>query len=104
MFVEHRADPLLDGRSIPLLVMPVSPGQDDRDSTKPLAQQTVIERRGTARYDETWYAARGVWPDWIYVTSWNEWFERTSIAPGRVSGNAALQRTLDWAGAFRATP
>jgi len=39
----------------------------------------VVDRQGGRRYDDTWAAALSGAPDWVVVTSWNEWFEGTSV-------------------------
>ncbi|HEX4868972.1 MAG TPA: glycoside hydrolase family 99-like domain-containing protein [Acidimicrobiales bacterium] len=79
----------------------VSPGYDDtrlRGSTNP-----VIPRGADgARYDETWAAAIAADPDFVLVTSWNEWFEGTSVEPGTVNGDLALRQTGRWAAAWKA--
>jgi hypothetical protein len=79
----------------------VSPGFDDtrlRGDTHP-----VVDRAGGARYDATWAAALAGSPDWVVVTSWNEWFEDTQIEPGEATGRGALEQTADHAARFSAT-
>jgi hypothetical protein len=76
-----------------LYVATVSPGYDDSlltDRPKPL-----VVPRGAAgeRYLATWDAALASDPDWILVTSWNEWFEDTSIEPSLGHGDLALRQT-----------
>ena len=93
---------LLDA-SVPnrLTLATVSPGFDDtkrRGSTNP-----VIPRgAGGSRYLETWAAAMQSDPDFILVTSWNEWFEGTAVEPGTVNGDLALRQTADRAAAWKA--
>ena len=41
-------------------------------------------------------------PDWVLVTSWNEWMETTQVAPSEQSGWRALNQTATWAGRFQA--
>jgi hypothetical protein len=77
--------------STKLLALPVSPGYDDqklRGSTNP-----IVPRAGGQRYEQTWTAARSGQPDWILVTSWNEWYEDTAVEPGSLSGSQALAIT-----------
>jgi hypothetical protein len=81
-----------------LFVGTVSPGFDDtrlRGDRHP-----VIERGDGTRYERTWDAARAGRPDWILVTSWNEWYEDTQIEPGVETGRDALDLTLSEATAF----
>ena len=89
-----RAQPLLDGTTPPLLVTTVSPGHDDCAVRQPC---TVIDRDGGRRYMDTWQRAAAVDPDIVLVTSWNEWFESTSIAPSTDFGDRALRITSAWA-------
>jgi hypothetical protein len=93
----HLLDPAQPNR---LLVATVSPGYDDtrlRGDRNP-----VIPREGGARYLATWAAARIADPDMVLVTSWNEWFEGTSVEPGTVNGELALRQTAEQATAWKA--
>lgn len=93
----HLLDPAVPNR---LTLATVSPGYDDRrrrGSTNP-----VIPRGdGGSRYLETWAAATASDPDFILVTSWNEWFEGTAVEPGTVNGDLALRQTADRAAAWK---
>jgi len=89
-------DPRLQPR---LFVGTVQPGFDDRRLRGDA--NPVIDRNGGARYDQTWAAALAGSPDWIVVTSWNEWFEDTQIEPGVETGSGALDQTATWSGAFK---
>lgn len=81
-----------------LVVATVQPGWDDR----PLrgADRLVVPWDGTSTYDRTWRAALAGEADWVVVTSWNEWFEGTGIAPSVEHGDAALTATAAWAARF----
>jgi hypothetical protein len=72
----------------------VSPGMDDF-YIRPL-NSTRENRRDGARYDDTWYAAVGSDPEWILITSWNEWYETTQIQPSDRFGQKALDQTRTW--------
>lgn len=61
----------------------------------------VVDRKGTATYDATWQAALAAEPDWVVVTSWNEWYEGTGIAPTAELGTAPLDATARWAERFK---
>lgn len=84
----------------PLTVATVSPGYDDRKTRG--FSNPVVYRDGGKRYDQTWDAALSGSPDWVVVTSWNEWYEDTSIEPGTATGAQALaqtkQRARAWSG------
>jgi hypothetical protein len=53
------------------------------------------------RYQDNWDATVGADPDWVLVTSWNEWFEATAVQPSVAYGDRALQQTSINAAAFR---
>ena len=94
----QRAKDVLDGTSR-LVTATVQPGWDDsllRGDASP-----VVPRDEGARYDGTWDAALSADPDWVLVTSWNEWFEGTSIEPGVEQGDLALRQTAELASAWR---
>lgn len=74
-----------------LFAASVSPGFDDRRLHRKSA--LVIPRANGRRYKQTWRAAVAGQPDWILITSWNEWFEDTAIEPGSRSGRQALAIT-----------
>lgn len=98
--VSLRANSVMDPTVTPeISVATVSPGYDDRKTrgfTNP-----VIPRDGGRRYDDTWLAALSGTPDWVVVTSWNEWYEDTSVEPGSITGGQALLQTKQHAAAFR---
>ena len=97
-----RAEAALDPAKAPrLFAATVSPGYDDRRLRGPLRP---TEPRGLhgERYDATWRAALAADPDWILVTSWNEWYEGTSVQPGRRNGDLALRQTALWSARFGA--
>jgi hypothetical protein len=77
----------------------VSPGYDDsllgRDTT------LVVDRAKGALYDAQWQAAVAAEPDWILVTSWNEFWENTHIEPSARYGGQFQARTRTWSERFR---
>jgi len=77
----------------------------------------VRPRRNGATYDNLWTAALAARPDFITITSFNEWGEGTQIEPaaqhrgyvsydgawglvGTAAQTAYLTRTAYWAGRF----
>lgn len=78
----------------------VGPGFDNRASAS-LLKRRYTSRDGGARYDQTWAIALDSQPDWVLVTSWNEWYEQTHIAPGTRTGSAALEQTSGWTSRFQ---
>jgi glycoprotein endo-alpha-1,2-mannosidase len=90
---ELRARATLGSGDPGLVVATVQPGWDD--------ERLVVDRAGTATYDSTWSAALAGEPDWTVITSWNEWFEGTGIAPSVEYGTTGLTATAAWAQQFR---
>jgi len=69
----------------------VMPGYDDHlipDRTTP-----VLDRRDGAFYSACWDAALASYPDWVFITSWNEWWEHTYIEPSEGYGDRYLELT-----------
>lgn len=97
---EARLRPLIDpSREAQLWAATVSPGLDTRVS-QPFWAARHTPRNGGARYDMTWQVALRSEPDWVFVTSWNEWYEQTHIAPGTRTGRRALDQTAHWTSRF----
>jgi hypothetical protein len=69
----------------------VSPGYDDRRLRG--GAHPVIRRHHGRRYAQTWRAALAGQPDWVLISSWNEWFEGTAIEPSKKYGGRALKQT-----------
>jgi len=80
-------------------VATVNPGADNRKTTQP--EKVVRDREGGEYYRETWRAAFSTMPDWIMVTSWNEWMEGTMIEPSVTYGNLYLDITREFAARFK---
>jgi hypothetical protein len=78
----------------------VSPGYDDRQiptRTDPLYR----DRAAGSYYDGQWQAALAARPDWVLVTSWNEWYENTQIETSELYGDTYIRRTAAWARRYR---
>jgi hypothetical protein len=87
----HREEPGVHGADGPLWVAPVSPGYDDRALGR--LNPMYVPRNAGARYEDTWDAALKSLPDWIFVNTWNEYYENTHVMPGSITGNLALTQT-----------
>ena len=58
-------------------------------------------REDGAYYAQTWQAAINSNPDWVIITSFNEWPEGTYIEPSQAYGDRYLGLTAEWAGRFK---
>jgi glycoprotein endo-alpha-1,2-mannosidase len=78
----------------------VAPGFDNRQAVA--TGQLVVDRANGARYDAMWQAAIAAAPDWISVTSFNEWHESTEIEPAK-DFQASTRTYKGYVGAFGAS-
>lgn len=98
----------------------VGPGYED-DRAVPGNNTTDLDRSNGATYDTEWQNAINVNPDWVSITSFNEWHEGSQIEPakynppggygyltyvnaygltGAASETAYISRTNYWVGVF----
>jgi hypothetical protein len=75
-----------------LFAATVVPGFDNTPTHDP---GFMRERQDGAYYRQGWDAAMAGKPDWILVTTFNEWHEGTEIEPSIESGNQYLKLTLE---------
>lgn len=74
----------------------VIPGYDD--TRVPGRTGTyIVPRKNGATYRTSWNAALSSNPDWVTITSFNEWFEGAMIEPSVHYGNQYLDITRDFA-------
>lgn len=78
----------------------VSPGYDD---TKQRTPGHIMDRQNGEAYSVLWEEAIQANPDWVLITSWNEWMEGTEIEPSVESGDQYLKLTAKYAGQFLGT-
>lgn len=97
--LEERLLATADATGPHLFAATVSPGYDD---TKLRGNVNPVVARGPngERYLATWTAALAAQPDWVLVTSWNEWFEGTAVEPSVKYGTLALQQTAQQSAIF----
>jgi hypothetical protein len=86
---------LEDEPSNKLWAATVQPGYDDR--LIPGREGLVQERDDGAFYRRTWEAALASEPDWIFIATWNEWYENTHIEPSEAFGELYLDLTREYA-------
>lgn len=82
-----------------LWVATVMPGNDDRKTRRPGSY--ARDRENGNFYRQTWQAALATNPEWVIITSWNEWVEGTMIEPSVTYGNLYLDITREYAGKFK---
>src|SRR5207247_8757708 len=79
----------------------VSPGYDARKAYHINHQS---DRRDGQTYRVMWEEAIKAKPDWVTITSWNEWLEGTEIEPSLELGDKYLQITAEYAEPFLKSP
>jgi uncharacterized protein YraI len=82
-----------------LWVATVMPGYDDTHTNR--VDAFAVDRRDGDYYRETWSAAMASQPDWIVITSFNEWIEGTMIEPSTTYGKRYLDLTRELATGFK---
>lgn len=80
-------------------VATVNPGFDDHVLVRPT--HLVSDRENGRHYDDQWTAAVETDPDWVVISTWNEWFENSEIEPSVKYGSFYLDRTRYWTGLFK---
>lgn len=83
-----------------LWVATAQPGYDDTLLSG--REGLVKERDGGDYYRYTFEAALQSDPDWIFITSWNEWWENTHIEPSQAFGNLYLKITKEYSDRWKA--
>jgi hypothetical protein len=84
---------LADSPSPKIWTATVQPGFDD--TLLPGRHTPVLPRDDGALYQSAWQAATASRPDWIFITTWNEWWENTHIEAGELYGDQYLRLTWD---------
>jgi len=93
---DTRYYPLLaDSAASKIWAATIQPGYDER--LIPGRRGVFKERDNGAFYRSTFEAALNSNPDWVFITSWNEWWENTHIEPSQLYGNQYLQVTREFA-------
>lgn len=82
-----------------LWVATVMPGYDDV-RVRPNSG-FARSRDGGGYYAQSWQAAIASAPNWVVITSFNEWPEGTYIEPSVAFGDQYLSLTASWSGQFK---
>src|SRR5574340_263612 len=77
----------------------IIPGYDDTHLDRKAPRPTT-ERHGGQTYRVLWEEAIAARPDWVLITSWNEWHEGSEIEPSAENGGRELRATRRYAPAF----
>lgn len=96
----HAAYPAMVAAAGPgkISTVTVIPGYDDR-KVRP-APRPVTDRWGGETYRAQWREAIAAAPDWVLITSWNEWHEGSEIEPSVEYGSRALDDTATFSREF----
>lgn len=70
----------------------IIPGYDDHKLGRP-DPRPITGRHNGETYQILWEEAIAANPDWVIVTSWNEWHEGSEIEPSVADGDRALKQT-----------
>ncbi len=87
----------VSGRSSALTVLP---GYDDHLMIV-REEALYLDREDGETYRQTWENAIAAKPDWILVTSFNEWYEGTEIEPSEELGDVYLHQTRTYVKRFK---
>jgi hypothetical protein len=86
---------LMDNPEPKIFAATVQPGYDDHLLPDRGGGQVQARLDGDY-YRSTFEAALAADPDWIFITSWNEWWETTQIEPSESYGDLYLQITREY--------
>lgn len=85
-----------------LWVATVMPGYDDTRTTR--GDKFARNRENGNFYRATWNAAMASRPDFVVITSFNEWVEGSQIEPSVSYGNQYLDLTREYAAQYKSSP
>jgi len=79
----------------------IIPGYDDSVQPSRKPPRPITDRHNGDTYRVMWEEAIAANPDWVLITSWNEWHEGSEIEPSVEYGNQYLDITKQFARKFR---
>jgi len=80
----------------------IIPGYDDSVQPSRKRPRPITERFDGKTYETMWQEAIAARPDWVLITSWNEWHEGSEIEPSVELGDRALKIMREYARKFSA--
>jgi len=92
---------LMDEPEAKIFAATVQPGYDDHLLPDRGGGQIQARLEGEF-YRATFEAALASDPEWIFITSWNEWWETTQIEPSQAYGDLYLQITREYVDRWKA--
>jgi hypothetical protein len=78
----------------------IIPGYDDSKLGRP-EPRPITDRWDGDTYGVLWQEAIAADPNWVLITSWNEWHEGSEIEPSIENGERELETTAEYAPQFR---
>lgn len=84
-----------------IFVATVTPGFDHDKVRWPAGERLLEPRRNGGYYIESWNTALSCNPNWIFVTSWNEWYEASQIEPSVEYGHDYITLTMQQVRRFK---
>jgi glycoprotein endo-alpha-1,2-mannosidase len=99
----HAAYPKMVAAAGPgkISTLTVIPGYDDRNTGRS-PPRPVTDRWGGETYHVLWQEAIAAVPDYVLITSWNEWHEGSEIEPSVEYGSRILDETAAFSREFLA--
>jgi hypothetical protein len=82
----------------------IIPGYDDSKLADRKPPRPITRRYDGDTYKVLWEEAIAARPDWILITSWNEWHEGSEIEPSIEHGSRELQTTRIYSKLFKQAP
>jgi len=83
-----------------IAVVTIIPGYDDSVQPSRKPPRPITDRHNGDTYKVMWEEAIAANPDWVIVTSWNEWHEGSEIEPSAELGDKDLKTTREFAPRF----
>ncbi|HYO50851.1 MAG TPA: hypothetical protein VEW94_13450, partial [Chloroflexia bacterium] len=87
-----------------LWVAGVVPGRDTRKlkvGNQPNPNPRVLERKDGDTYDTSWLAAINSGADWVFINSFNDWYQGTQIEPSVSYGITYFHQTSKWSWQYK---